>query len=108
MQLVSLKSNKKLLVLNIIVFVLLIAAVSWNSIMLLDAIDDENVAIGMIVMAIVNIYVYAVYIFCFVTVIVTLCKKYFNWLSYTNLALSIVLLLLVISPWIIANVLGAK
>ena len=89
------KQRKALFVLNIIIFVILIACLLFNAFILVGAIDaksdmnnpnNENVGagIGLALMLVFQIYLLIPYFVCIVISIVSLCKKYFNWLSIAN------------------------
>ena len=92
------KKNKALFVLNIIIFVILIACLLFNAFILVGAIDaksdinnpnNENAGagIGLALMLVFQIYLLSPYFVCIVIAIVSLCKKYFNWLSIANAAM---------------------
>lgn len=89
------KQNKVLFVLNIIIFVILIACMVFNAFILVGAFDaksdmndsnNENMGagLGLAVMLVLQIYLLIPYAVCLIIAIVSLCKKYFNWLSIAN------------------------
>lgn len=89
------KQNKVLFVLNIIIFVILIACMVFNAFILVGAFDaksdmndsnNENMGagLGLAVMLVLQIYLLIPYAVCLIISIVSLCKKYFNWLSIAN------------------------
>lgn len=89
------KQNKALFVLNIIIFVILVVCMVLNALILAGAIDakmdmnnpnNENAGagIGLALMLVFQIYLLIPYFVCIVIAIVSLCKKYFNWLSIAN------------------------
>ena len=92
---VFMKQNKALFVLNIIIFVILVVCMVLNALILAGAIDakmdmnkpnNENAGagIGLALMLVFQIYLLIPYFVCIVIAIVSLCKKYFNWLSIAN------------------------
>lgn len=89
------KQNKALFVLNIIIFVILIACMVFNAFIIVGAFDaksdmndsnNENMGagLGLAVMLVLQIYLLIPYAVCLIIAIVSLCKKYFNWLSIAN------------------------
>ncbi len=89
------KQNKVLFVLNIIIFVILIACMVFNAFILVGAFDaksdmndsnNENMGagLGLAVMLVLQIYLLIPYAVCLIIAIISLCKKYFNWLSIAN------------------------
>lgn len=89
------KQNKALFVLNIIIFVILVVCMALNALILAGAIDakmdmnnptNENTCagLGLALMLVFQIYLLIPYFVCIVIAIVSLCKKYFNWLSIAN------------------------
>ena len=89
------KQNKALFVLNIIIFVLLIICFLLNALIVAGAIDaksqmndpnNENVGagIGLALMLVFQIYLCIPYAICLIIAVISLCKKYFNWLSIAN------------------------
>ena len=89
------KQRKALFVLNIIIFVLLIICFLLNALIVAGAIDaksqmndpnNENVGagIGLALMLVFQIYLCIPYAICLIIAVISLCKKYFNWLSIAN------------------------
>lgn len=92
---ISMKKNKALLVLNIIIFVILIACMVFNAAILVGAFDaksdmndpnNENngAGLGLAILLVLQIYLIIPYAVCLIVTIVSLCCKYFNWLSIAN------------------------
>ena len=89
------KQRKALFVLNIIIFVLLIICFLLNALIVAGVIDaksqmndpnNENVGagIGLALMLVFQIYLCIPYAICLIIAVISLCKKYFNWLSIAN------------------------
>lgn len=89
------KQNKVLFVLNIIIFVILIACMVFNAFILVGAFDaksdmndsnNENMGagLGLAVMLVLQIYLLIPYAVCLIIAIISQCKKYFNWLPIAN------------------------
>lgn len=92
---ISMKQRKALFVLNIIIFVILIACMVFNASILVGAFDaksdmndpnNENngAGLGLAILLVLQIYLIIPYAVCLIVTIVSLCCKYFNWLSIAN------------------------
>lgn len=96
------KKNKALFVLNIIILIVLVLCLVFNAILLVDFIgkkiqadnnpepdNSDNFEVGitaafLIVFQAILMIPYAV---CILISVISMCKKYFNWLSITNAVL---------------------
>lgn len=97
------KQPKALFVLNIIIFVILILALVLDGIIVVNIVkakvamdnnadDDsgENLGHGlaMVYLLVFHLFLLIPYTPCIVISIVSMCKKYFNWLSIANASMS--------------------
>ena len=89
------KQRKALFVLNIIIFVILVACMVLNGLILAGAIDaksqmnDPNnqntgAGLGLALMIAFQLYLAISYLVCIIVAVVSMCTKYFNWLSIAN------------------------
>ena len=99
------KKNKALLVLNIIIFVILLLCLVYNTWLMIEVfrIEHESATnpdagpielayLALIPLQIILMIPYAVSL---IISIVSMCKKYFNWLSITNAVLCVVAIVIV-------------
>ena len=88
------KQNKALFVLNIIMFVILIVCLLIDATIVIEAIqikqematnpDAGMIGLGLAVLIIIQGILAIPYAICLVVAVISLCKKYFNWMSITN------------------------
>ncbi len=93
------KQNKALFVLNIIIFVILILCLLWNVIIVVDIVQIKDQmannpdadmgeslgnGIGLAVLLVFQLILAFPYGVSLIISIVSMCKKYFNWLSIAN------------------------
>lgn len=97
------KQSKALFVLNIIVFIVLILALAFDCVIVVNlvkaktAMDNnpdnssgENLGHGvaLVLLLVWHLFLLIPYLPCIVISIVSMCKKYFNWLSIANASMS--------------------
>ena len=90
------KQPKALFVLNIIIFVILILCLLFDAFLVVSMIDAKleiennpngdnfGHGLGMAILFVLHMYLCIPYFICLVISIVSMCKKYFNWLSIAN------------------------
>ncbi len=102
--------NKGLFIMNIIMLVILLAAFVFSTIIAVDFVEMKDFAennpdadfgeglgngIGMAVLLVILLIMMIPVGICTLLTIVTLCKKYINWLSIANLVLCVVVMAIV-------------
>lgn len=110
------KQPKALFVLNIIVFIILILALALDGVLVVNivkaktAMDNnpdnssgENLGHGLAIvyLLVLHLFMLIPYLPCVVISIVSMCKKYFNWLSIANASMGVLAIVLTISVFII-------
>lgn len=93
------KQNKALFVLNIIIFVILVVCILFDAYLVTQFIktineianntdgDNFGSGLGLAVLLILQIYLSIPYAVCLIVAIISMCKKYFNWLSISNIVM---------------------
>ena len=90
------KQRKALFVLNIIMFVILVACLLIDATMVIEVIqikhematnpdgDNFGSGLGLAILIIIQGILTIPYAICLIIAVISLCKKYFNWLSIAN------------------------